>query len=246
MKLRNLAVFMLIIPFLLCAGAAAAENAETDFSHSAGDAVYLGRYEQDADTSNGPEPIEWVILDIQDGKALLISRFALDVQPYNLSFMDALLNAEVTWENCGLRAWLNSDFVSAAFSDGELAAVLITDVDNGMAQNPAWSGADGGITQDRVFLLSYAEACGYFTGDFARMCALTAYAAGKGAYTSASFGREDGTDGLPAGCWWLRTSEIAQQYAAVVYPDGSVFHMPAPSVGIAVRPAIWADLDSLD
>ena len=46
-----------------------------------GDIVIFGSYEQDNDESNGTEDIEWLVLAREDNKALLISKYALDVQP---------------------------------------------------------------------------------------------------------------------------------------------------------------------
>ena len=48
-----------------------------------GSTVTFGSYEQDNDTSNGKEPLEWIVLSYQDGKSLLISKYGLDCQPYN-------------------------------------------------------------------------------------------------------------------------------------------------------------------
>lgn len=42
-----------------------------------GDIFKFGSYEQDNDTSNGKEDIEWLVLEVKDGKALLISKYAL-------------------------------------------------------------------------------------------------------------------------------------------------------------------------
>ena len=48
-----------------------------------GSIVTFGQYEQDNNTGNGPEEIEWIVLDVQDGKSLLLSRYGLDAKPYN-------------------------------------------------------------------------------------------------------------------------------------------------------------------
>ena len=45
--------------------------------------VTFGTYEQDGNTGNGAEPIEWYVLDEKDGKTLLISKYILDAQPYD-------------------------------------------------------------------------------------------------------------------------------------------------------------------
>ena len=48
-----------------------------------GDIVQFGRYEQDNDLENGPEPIEWRVLEIKDQAALLLSRSILDLKSYH-------------------------------------------------------------------------------------------------------------------------------------------------------------------
>ena len=86
--------------------------------------IPFGHYEQDNNPGNGPEPIEWLVLDIQDGKALLLSKYGLEAKAYNTKFVD------ITWENCTLRTWLNGEFLAKAFSAEEQSAILLTEVDN--------------------------------------------------------------------------------------------------------------------
>ena len=73
-----------------------------------GDTIEFGEYEQD--NKSDKEPIEWNVLDIQDNKALIISKYGLDAKKYNEEYQS------VTWENCTLRKWLNEDFYNEAFS----------------------------------------------------------------------------------------------------------------------------------
>lgn len=77
-----------------------------------GEYVTFGSYEQDADFDNGPEPIEWMVLDHQDGRTLLLAKYGLDASWYHVESAD-----DVTWENCKLRSWLNTDFYNTAFND---------------------------------------------------------------------------------------------------------------------------------
>lgn len=88
-----------------------------------GDIVYFGTYEQDNDTSNGKENIEWRVLAKENSRVLVISDKALDRQPYNSSYTE-----EVTWENCSLRKWLNGTFLNKAFSTEEQAQIQNTTV----------------------------------------------------------------------------------------------------------------------
>lgn len=48
------------------------------FDKKVGHYVSFGKYEQDNNTSNGKEKIEWLVLEVKDGKALVISKYALD------------------------------------------------------------------------------------------------------------------------------------------------------------------------
>lgn len=136
--------------------AVAAAAAARDAKFAVGNYVTFGRYPQ---TKAGKDktPIEWLVLARDGSKALLISRYGLDAQPYNTT------NSEVTWETCTLRTWLNSTFYNKAFSSAEQAAILTTNVDNSKYQcYSGWSTNGGNNTQDKVFLLSYAEANKYF------------------------------------------------------------------------------------
>lgn len=59
-----------------------AEKIET-IQLTTGQLVRFGSYEQDNDTSNGKEPIEWIVLSVDEeqGRALLLSRYVLDRIP---------------------------------------------------------------------------------------------------------------------------------------------------------------------
>jgi hypothetical protein len=200
-----------------------------------GDIVYFGTYEQDNDTSNGKENIEWLVLAKEKNRVLVISDKALDRQPYNSSYTE-----EVTWENCSLRKWLNGTFLKQAFSTEEQAQIQNTTVsaDN----NPQYSTNPGNATTDKVFLLSINEVEKYFNSDEARKCAPTAYAKAQGASTSDTFKTPSGA----ATCWWwLRSPGDDQSSAAYVYFGGNVFELGnyVFSGLNAVRPAMWITID---
>ena len=75
-----------------------------------GDYVVFGAYEQDREVLNGKEDIEWLVLEKEEGRILVLSKYALDAQQYHTSKED------VTWETSTLRQWLNEDFLNLAFS----------------------------------------------------------------------------------------------------------------------------------
>ena len=197
----------------------------------AGDYIFFGTYEQDNDTANGKEYIEWLVLEVKNGKALVISKYALDCQQYNTSCTD------VTWEICSLRKWLNGTFINNAFSAEEQA--MIPTVTVSADKNPDYSTDPGNATQDKVFLLSITEANRYFTSDKARKCVPTDYAIVQGAYTSDSY-KAGGRDTC---WWWLRSPGYDQNFcAANVFCDGHVQRNSVEYECIAVRPALWIDL----
>ena len=194
--------------------------------------ITFGSYEQDNNLENGKEAIEWLVLDVKDGKALVISKYALDCKQYNETY------TSVTWETCTLRTWLNNDFLNSAFSESEKSKILTVTVS--ADSNPSYRTNPGNATKDQIFLLSITEAEKYFSYGSARECQPTAYAKAQGAWTSSS--------GTYAGnCWWwLRSPGWSQNNAACVsyvvnvYYDGSNVH----SSSYAVRPALWIDLKS--
>ena len=203
-------------------------------SSSVGDIVIFGTYEQDNNTENGKEEIEWLVLAKEDSKALVISKYALECRPYNTEWTD------VTWETCTLHDWLNETFINEAFSSTEKALILETTVT--ADKNPRYSTDPGNDTTDKIFLLSIDEANEYFSSDDERMCAPTAYAKAQGASTN----RNHKVDGEASCRWWLRSPGTYQSSAAYVYGDGGV-----SSNGYSVndgfgciRPAFWINLDS--
>lgn len=195
---------------------------------SVGSYVILGSYEQDNDSSNGKEDIEWLVLEKENNRVLVISRYALDCQPYNKE------PTAVTWEDCSLRKWLNDDFVNTAFNNMEQGMMLTATVS--ADKNPDCSTYPGKATQDKVFLLSILEVNKYFASDAAEKCKNTAYVEKQGAQTLENGG---------FGFWWLRSPGDGQEFAAFVSNNGGVatygFRVSADFV--AVRPALWIDLE---
>ena len=44
--------------------------------------IKFGEYEQDNNLTNGKEDIEWLVLEVKDGKALVVSKYLLDCKPF--------------------------------------------------------------------------------------------------------------------------------------------------------------------
>lgn len=195
-----------------------------------GDIVTFGRYEQDGNPDNGPEPIEWIVLGEKDGRLLLWSCCALDNQPIDREDRD------VTWADCTLRTWLNEDFREAAFTEAELALIPPMKMVN---ENNTVSGAKGGkTTEDRIAVISYHELLMYGSanpnlgGIYAYP---TAYAAARGVDKHSEYGT----------CkWWMRTPGVTQDTACYCDMAGlPLYTCPVNSRGLGVRPIVWVLVD---
>lgn len=129
-----------------------------------GDIVTFGSYEQDGNYANGKEPIEWYVLEISNGRVLLLSKYVLD--------MCVLYKSEehvVTWHNSYLRYWMNNTFKNEAFSPVEQARIPYVDLSNTDSSEfykifgyaiPSYK-AYVYDTKDQVFALSYQEVIKY-------------------------------------------------------------------------------------
>ena len=193
-----------------------------------GDYITFGKYEQDNNTSNGKEDIDWLVLDKKDGKILLISKFALDSQAYNTDCID------ITWEKCSLRAWLNENFLKSAFNEDEISKIVTSSVSTD--KNPYYDTNPGNITKDKLFLLSTAEAENYFDSNESRKCDPTPYAMAQ-----ATTKNKNNDNWL----WWLRTPGWYQFVATIVSSDGAIGYIGG---GVdhtynTVRPAMWISIE---
>lgn len=189
-----------------------------------GDIITFGNYWQGKNKSAGKQPVEWQVLDIKDGKALVISKRCLINHEYCGS----------TWETCTLRNWLDGTFKRAIFSEEEMKAVMLSDVS--ADENPIYNTNQGKDTKDKLFLLSIKEVEQYFVSNEERWCVPTKYADGRGFC-------EDDPD-FEYGWWWLRSAGFDSVDAARVKYDGSIdcFGTYVGSLSGLVRPAFWLNL----
>ena len=88
------------------------------------------------------------MLDRENGKALLLSRYALNSMEFGSGRNGA------NWSNSDVNSWLNGDFFSNAFDEEEQSAIIRTKTSD--------------TTDDMVFLLSDSEAQACFADDSAR------------------------------------------------------------------------------
>lgn len=196
-----------------------------------GDTVLFGSYEQDNDVKSGPEPIEWVVVDIYSDEIMIMSKKALDC----LQFSDTY--EHLTWDAASIRKWLNVDFYANAFSQEEQKRVTQRYIYDD--KNPMYGESRGGDTEDRVFLLSIDDAVpsanfygGVFCSEEDAQCVATPYAIAQGASVNAENGK----------CkWLLRTSGKNEEYASYIDIDGSINYegVKVTNKHMGIRPVIW-------
>lgn len=196
-----------------------------------GDEILFGRYEQDGDLTNGPEEIEWSVLAKKDGKLLLISKYCLSFQAYNHK------RASVEWENCSLRAWLNADFLDAAFSEEEIARICPTVLSGLVDHLDEEASAE---TTDLIYILSRDE--------LGRLYRLPEWNGGRNsdyaelvAYATVYAAREAGYDSNAEPVrWWERCKTGSALMGYICDIDGRTCSSAADINAIlGIRPAVW-------
>lgn len=122
--------------------------------HKPGEVVTFGEYPAGT-------PMEWYVLDVQEGRCLLLSRYLLSEgrKHYGVSPVNG-------WPDSPLRKWLNESFYNEAFSDSDKAQIVKTQLTN-MARQTSAKDVAFKDTSDMVFLLSLDEFEHYLTNDAA-------------------------------------------------------------------------------
>jgi len=256
--------FSLVLILTLLLAVAASAQAEGAADVQVSDYLVLGRYDQDGNQSNGLEPLDWQVLDVKDGKALIISRYGLTVHEYDNSVPFP------TWVKSKVRFWLNSEFLDAAFTAKELACIDVTHVVT--LDNSLWVEyrkdtnrkyevvSDGSEVDDKLFLLSTEEVlqlCGLNTIQEQKnskeakemmKAVATKHAEYEGAFVYRGGMDEYKLDGEGC-CWWmLRSPGHLSNHLAYIGTGGNLnsFHYTdVHRLEVCIRPACWVDLAAL-
>lgn len=118
---------------------------DNGYKPATGGAIYWFKY----------EPITWHVIEEVNGKAFLVSDFALDSQHFALDYEGGNSN---NYELSAIRSWLNDDFYNSAFAAQEASLVCASTVDNS-AKSTGVSTNSFACKNfvDKVFLLSVSE-----------------------------------------------------------------------------------------
>jgi hypothetical protein len=191
------------------------------------------------------------VLEVSDGKALLLSEYVLEHRAYHDEWRDEMSNwtqeqldaaGSTTWAECDLRAYLNGEFLNS-FSQSDRERIAET---HNVNQDNPWfyagamaSGDDhriqyaprgGADTSDWIFLLSLEEVAKYF-GDSEQL---------RNRPSNTIYWTDENNEARIARClpscpydnyhygdyqaplWWLRSPGYDSLSAAYVQYDGAV------------------------
>ena len=198
-----------------------------------GSQVSFGRYPQGA--RGEVQPIAWQVLEVKENRALLLSRYVLDMQPF---YSEA---GCVRWIDSTVCQWLRESFLPTAFTQEEQTEIYHPAPN----QDPnedflTWLLFGGGERiDDPVFLLSTEEVKQYFPNENGRFC--SGATAQMTPWVLAN--HPDIHERNQNVCWWLRSSSNQSPFAFIVSPVDSIgFSMIDPNNRQGVRPAIWVKI----
>lgn len=198
--------------------------------------ILFGTYEQDNNKGNGKEPIIWQVLTVENGMALVISKYSLDF----MTFSEDMFNGD-TWETSTVRKWLNGSFYNYAFilqnENGRIEQFL-----NENPDNPDYGTDCGNSTKDFVFLLSFDDVLKYMPTRTDRMSGATKYANA----VSGDFYSQLYNPGVTH--WMLRSlgqefvvSKVNNKTGNILMTAGNGGDLPT-----GIRPAMWLNIDGLE
>ncbi len=182
--------------------------------YQVGKIIILGRYEQDNNLQNGPEPLEWVVISKNEdsGYVGIVTRYVIDAVTYGRS--------NDVWGSSNIRKWLNEDFYNNAFNENEKSNILTT----------AIKGTNGEVqVRDYVFLLSSSETKKYLSeGNKYRLGIPTEFARSIDGFSVSS----DGT-----AAW--RTRDPNKKIGQTGKEEKT-----SANVAMGIRPAVYIKTDS--
>jgi predicted small lipoprotein YifL len=255
--LALLLAFVLLASLVACGGAAGPSNdgSETNTSdaENSEETTQADKPSSDLDAAEVGGMVElaglnWRVLAIEDGKALIISDLVLEERAYHNEY------GEITWAECDLRAYLNGSFYENTFSAEEKARIVETELTTN--DSPLYGAPGGAATTDKVFLLSLEEVVEYF-GDSGQLATIIAgnYDPEDDLPETARYISDDydearkaqSTYSAVAESWWLRTPGLRATYVSYINSYGGNISLAggdanSPHGSKGMRPALWISL----
>lgn len=179
----------------------------------------------------------WKVLDVKDGKALIITEYIIELRWYHNKFVD------ITWEDCELRKYLNDEIYNKFNQDEKDKIITVT---NKNSDNQWFKTKGGKDTSDSIFLLSLEEVCKYFGDSKEKL---------QNKENQTWFIDDENNEKRQAKYendfhWWrLRSSGYYGRTSASISYNGHVYVRGngvygRPRDGGGLRPALWINLES--
>lgn len=184
--------------------------------------VTFGRLEQDEDTSNGEEPITWIVLACDGNKALLLSKYALgDEQQYEKE-------KSISWEQSSIKPWLER-MKKRAFTENEQSAI------------------NGELT-----LMTSSEVYDYLPEQETRICRKLKDVKEKGEeargtswWLMTSVSQRTYESSTPRSNGYVHVEKKKKLVTPGVSYEGKIDYW-SPNAKISIRPIMWVDLQAMD
>ena len=177
--------------------------------------IQFGSYEQDGNTDNGTEPLDWVVLANDGDKSLVVCNYYIAQDKFN-DVDGGYIGC--TWQSSTVRNWLNDVFYNSAFSDTEKQKIQQTIIEQ-----------EGNKSSDSVFLLSSQEVETYFPKAKDKWQAGGIQSISKGTANDKQMRS-----------WWLRDS-TEKEYQKTCIDDSGKYTTKYTDDICGIRPAMWID-----
>ncbi|MCL2486206.1 MAG: DUF6273 domain-containing protein [Oscillospiraceae bacterium] len=141
---------IIIIPIASGGGGGTVKEPSPYESLQVGDVIQFGESQFSSE-----EETNWIVLAVQEGKALITSELLLNRRPFHSE-------TGVTWETSEIREYLNGRFYEETFAAEEKKWILTSDIIT-----------DGVTTSDKVFLLTAEEVEQYLPDEESRIAGIT-------------------------------------------------------------------------
>ena len=212
-----------------------------------GSEVLFGHYPQ---TECGEkQPVEWIIVELKDGIATLISKYVLDKSAWN---DEANMSAQpvgrkpgeelrlLHWKVCELRKKLAKTYMREMFSQGEQEMLIPKRIEVpriGIIQN--------NVLRDSVWQLSPEEIKQLIPDKELLRGIPTPYALAKGVATNGRYQQYPDERVAVYSPWWTRMSGDEMYSAVVVNASGELETVDSRRKSIGVRPVIRVATENL-
>ncbi len=149
--MKKTVALLLALLFILSLAACGGKNEDPGVTADTkpGDGVVMGKLDG--------EKLHWTAVGTGVGTVLLVADNVVAYRAYNEEG-----NRTATWKDSSVRAYLNGEFLTGAFTDAEREMIALTGADTATFDSKTYETVNE-TAEDSVFLLSFSEAARYIS-----------------------------------------------------------------------------------